>query len=77
MENPRQESEFERKGRLIEVILDDVLPFTEGMSPVEIEQREIDRQMHVLRSDLGSMTADEVQHVILEHMYSDLPAKEH
>jgi len=77
MEALRPESEFERKSRLIGEILDDVLPFTEGMSPEQMEQRDIDRQTYVLRSDLGSMTTDEVQHVILEHMYSDVPTREH
>lgn len=76
MEKQRQETEFERKGRLIEEILDDVLPFTDEMAPAQVEQREIDRQVYVLESGLGNMSADEVQHIILEHMYYGLPAVE-
>lgn len=68
-------TEFERKFKLKEQILDDVLPFTENMTPEQIEQRDIERQKYVLDLDLGSMSVAEIEHVIIEHVYT-LPVRE-
>lgn len=76
METPSEESEFEKRAKLIGQILDELMPITDDMSQDVAEATDVERQMFVLRTGMNNRSLEELEYAVLERTFELPPIAE-